>query len=276
MTTACWPHASPCPTGPSSPASPGSNSSASTSDHGPRIRFVIQRRPPPRPRRHLPAPDQAPPAATSDHRCHARGGLHRVLRARAGHRRDQGRRLAAPPRSRDGPECPRAGAPRAVAGRRAGSDLGPGAPRRSITLPPGVRDVERSSGVRRPASTGGQRRPRRRAGAAGHRATCVYRRWRTRRRVRGVRSTRRTEASTSSTSAGTPGCGGTTCGTCRSTQEKLRHPRTLAGEVFAALVTLGYDGPPPEFGDRWLLLFGTISNALGPRQRRPALPARRT
>ena len=49
------------------------------------------------------------------------------------------------------------------------------------------------------------------------------------------------------------------------TKEKLRHPRTLAGEVYAALVALGYDGPPPEFGDRWLLLFGTISQALGPR-----------
>ena len=60
------------------------------------------------------------------------------------------------------------------------------------------------------------------------------------------------------------------------TKEKLRHPRTLAGEVYSALVALGYDGPPPEFGDRWLLLFGSISNALGPRQRRPALPARRT
>jgi hypothetical protein len=59
------------------------------------------------------------------------------------------------------------------------------------------------------------------------------------------------------------------------TKEKLRHPRTLAGEVYAALVALGYDGPPPEFGNRWLQLFGTISNALGPRERRPALPAGR-
>jgi hypothetical protein len=59
------------------------------------------------------------------------------------------------------------------------------------------------------------------------------------------------------------------------TKEKLRRPRTLAGEVYAALVALGYDGPPPEFGNRWLQLFGTISNALGPRGRRPALPAGR-
>ena len=60
------------------------------------------------------------------------------------------------------------------------------------------------------------------------------------------------------------------------TKEKLHHPRTLAGEVYSALVALGYDGPPPEVGDRWLLLFGSIPNALGPRHRRPALPARRT
>jgi hypothetical protein len=59
------------------------------------------------------------------------------------------------------------------------------------------------------------------------------------------------------------------------TKEKLRRPRILAGEVYAALVALGYDGPPPEFGNRWLQLFGTISNALGPRGRRPALPAGR-
>jgi hypothetical protein len=59
------------------------------------------------------------------------------------------------------------------------------------------------------------------------------------------------------------------------TKEKLRHPRTLAGEVYAALVALGYDGPPPEFGERWMQLFGKISNALGPRRHRPALPAGR-
>jgi hypothetical protein len=60
------------------------------------------------------------------------------------------------------------------------------------------------------------------------------------------------------------------------TKEKMRHPRTLAGEVYGALVALGYDGPPPAFGDRWRLLFGTLSDALGPRDRRPALPAART
>jgi hypothetical protein len=60
------------------------------------------------------------------------------------------------------------------------------------------------------------------------------------------------------------------------TKEKLRHPRTLAGDIYASLVVLGYDGPPPTFGERWSLLFGTVSRALGPRDRRPALPAART
>jgi hypothetical protein len=60
------------------------------------------------------------------------------------------------------------------------------------------------------------------------------------------------------------------------TREKLRHPRSLAGEVYAALVARGYEGPPPRFGDRWMTLFGTISQALGPRDRRPARPTSRS
>ena len=59
------------------------------------------------------------------------------------------------------------------------------------------------------------------------------------------------------------------------TREKLRRPRSVVGEAYAALVALGYDGPPPAFGDRWLTLFGTISAALGPRIRRPARPTAR-
>ena len=102
------------------------------------------RRPPPRARRHLPAPDEAPPAVRGARR-DPRGGLPRVLLARACHRRDQDRRLAAPQRSCDGRVRPRAGASRAVAGRRAGSGLDPGAPGRPITLPPGVGGRARSS-----------------------------------------------------------------------------------------------------------------------------------
>ena len=54
-------------------------------------------------------------------------------------------------------------------------------------------------------------------------------------------------------------------GYVQSTHEKLRHPRSLVGEVFAELVSHGYDGPPPEFGERWLTLFTRVSQVLGPR-----------
>ncbi len=57
-------------------------------------------------------------------------------------------------------------------------------------------------------------------------------------------------------------------GYVQSTHEKLRHPRTLVGEVFVELRSRGYDGPPPSFGDRWLALFAKISTVLGPRHRR--------
>lgn len=48
----------------------------------------------------------------------------------------------------------------------------------------------------------------------------------------------------------------------QSTREKLRHPRTLVGEVYAVLVDRGYGGPPPDFGRRWDQLFGTVSEAI--------------
>lgn len=60
------------------------------------------------------------------------------------------------------------------------------------------------------------------------------------------------------------------------THEKLRHPRSLAGDVFATLVAQGYDGPPPQFGERWLSLFGRLSDAVGPRDRLPARPRARS
>ncbi len=47
------------------------------------------------------------------------------------------------------------------------------------------------------------------------------------------------------------------------TQERLAHPRTLAAEVYADLVGLGYDGPPPVFGRDYRALFRKI------RSRRP-------
>jgi hypothetical protein len=41
--------------------------------------------------------------------------------------------------------------------------------------------------------------------------------------------------------------------------------------VFAELVSRGYDGAPPAFGERWLTLFMRVSHVLGPRDH----PARR-
>ena len=54
-------------------------------------------------------------------------------------------------------------------------------------------------------------------------------------------------------------------GYVQSTREKLQHPRSLVGEVFAELVSRGYDGPPPVFGERWATLFARVSQVLGPR-----------
>jgi hypothetical protein len=52
------------------------------------------------------------------------------------------------------------------------------------------------------------------------------------------------------------------------THEKLAHPRMVVGEVYRELVGAGYNGPPPDFGTRWALLFGRLSDAVGPRYRR--------
>jgi hypothetical protein len=49
------------------------------------------------------------------------------------------------------------------------------------------------------------------------------------------------------------------------TKEKLRRPKSLVREVYDELVSAGYDGPAPEFGTQWLLLFASLSVAVGPR-----------
>lgn len=46
------------------------------------------------------------------------------------------------------------------------------------------------------------------------------------------------------------------------THEKLRHARTLVGEVYRELVERGYDGPPPSFRGRWELLHARIHDIL--------------
>lgn len=50
------------------------------------------------------------------------------------------------------------------------------------------------------------------------------------------------------------------------TAEKLRNPRQVATEVFRMLVEAGYDGPSPEFGDRWSHLFTPLSGLVGSRR----------
>jgi hypothetical protein len=52
------------------------------------------------------------------------------------------------------------------------------------------------------------------------------------------------------------------------TKEKLSHPRALAVEVFAALVSRGYDGAAPVFGHLWLTLFARLTDVLGSRKDR--------
>jgi len=52
------------------------------------------------------------------------------------------------------------------------------------------------------------------------------------------------------------------------TQERLDQPRMLVGDVFRALRQLGYDGPAPQLGERWRLLFARVSVAVGPRDHR--------
>ncbi len=51
------------------------------------------------------------------------------------------------------------------------------------------------------------------------------------------------------------------------TKEKLERPRRMVGEVYAALVALGYDGPPPEFGERWKQLFMRLSDIVAAERR---------
>jgi very-short-patch-repair endonuclease len=54
------------------------------------------------------------------------------------------------------------------------------------------------------------------------------------------------------------------------TREKLRHARTLVGEVYRELLGRGYDGPPPSFRGQWELLFARIHDILAFEQPRRA------
>lgn len=52
------------------------------------------------------------------------------------------------------------------------------------------------------------------------------------------------------------------------TKESLNRPKTLVGTVYRALVSLGYDGPAPEFTDAWRSLFRPVRELLPPRRTR--------
>jgi hypothetical protein len=52
------------------------------------------------------------------------------------------------------------------------------------------------------------------------------------------------------------------------TNELLSRPKTLVGTVYRALVTLGYDGPVPAFGEQWAALFRPVHTLLPPRRDR--------
>jgi very-short-patch-repair endonuclease len=52
------------------------------------------------------------------------------------------------------------------------------------------------------------------------------------------------------------------------TREKAREPQRMVREVHARMVELGYDGPAPDFGERWRSLFCSVAVAVGPRHTR--------
>ena len=51
----------------------------------------------------------------------------------------------------------------------------------------------------------------------------------------------------------------------QATKEKLAHPRALVGAIHRELIALGYEGPAPEFGERWRQLFRPIREIVGSR-----------
>lgn len=55
------------------------------------------------------------------------------------------------------------------------------------------------------------------------------------------------------------------------THELISTPRLAVGAVYRALVSRGYDGPPPQFDERWRGLFGALGRQVRPRRRRRAV-----
>ncbi|MEN8705567.1 MAG: hypothetical protein ABF306_05470 [Nocardioides marinisabuli] len=52
------------------------------------------------------------------------------------------------------------------------------------------------------------------------------------------------------------------------TKERLRHARTLVGTIHRELLAHGYDGPPPDVGPGFALLWQRLSRQVGPRRER--------
>lgn len=50
------------------------------------------------------------------------------------------------------------------------------------------------------------------------------------------------------------------------TKERLRSPKATVRQIHRALVDQGYDGPPPDFGELWQLLFARLSDVVRPRR----------
>lgn len=50
------------------------------------------------------------------------------------------------------------------------------------------------------------------------------------------------------------------------TKERMRSPKSTVRQIHRALVDLGYDGPPPDFGELWMLLFAPLADVVRPRR----------
>ncbi len=50
------------------------------------------------------------------------------------------------------------------------------------------------------------------------------------------------------------------------TEERLRSPAATVRQIHRALADRGYDGPPPDFGPTWALLFARLAVVVRPRR----------
>lgn len=50
------------------------------------------------------------------------------------------------------------------------------------------------------------------------------------------------------------------------TKERMRSPKATVRQIHRAVVDCGYDGPPPDFGELWMLLFAPLADVVRPRR----------